>query len=169
MVSRVSPWANMRPLPNGSGGSAAPDSADRQRWGTATAAGTVPRIDGIALLGGSWNRVLDSRQLFRWLWAKNSPAEDRARNRNAAENTEEVDARRGRKDCSGRVHEMRNCNGYAQACGQPYVPGMARDDLLGCGREPAACTEKVSVDENCNEGSDATRYSPEPWFRDLDQ
>ena len=40
-------------------GSAAPSSADRQRWGTAPAARTVPRIDWSELLGVSCNRVLD--------------------------------------------------------------------------------------------------------------
>jgi len=40
-------------------GSAAPNSAERQRWGTAPAARTVPRIDWSELLGVSCNRLLD--------------------------------------------------------------------------------------------------------------
>lgn len=40
-------------------GSAAPNSADLQRWGTASAARTVPRIDWNELLGVSCNRLLD--------------------------------------------------------------------------------------------------------------
>jgi len=41
------------------GGSAAPKSADRQRWGTAPAARTVPGIDWNELSGASCNRLLD--------------------------------------------------------------------------------------------------------------
>lgn len=35
------------------------NSADRQRWGTAPAASTVPRIDWTQLLGVGCNRFLD--------------------------------------------------------------------------------------------------------------
>jgi hypothetical protein len=45
------------------GGSAAPNSADRQRWGTAPAARTVPRIDWNELLGVSCNRLLGGSYL----------------------------------------------------------------------------------------------------------
>jgi len=42
------------------GGSAAPNSADRQRWGSVPAARTVPRIDWKQLLGVSCNDGMDS-------------------------------------------------------------------------------------------------------------
>jgi hypothetical protein len=38
--------------------SAAPNSADRQRWGTAPSARTIPRIDWNELPGGSCNFLL---------------------------------------------------------------------------------------------------------------
>jgi hypothetical protein len=45
------------------GGSTTPNSADRQRWGTAPAARTITRIDWNELLGVSCNRLLGRASL----------------------------------------------------------------------------------------------------------
>ena len=74
-------------------GSAAPNSADRQRWGTASAARTVPRIDWTELLGVSCNRLLDGGP------DEDHTEEDDRAEQQRAEGGEKVDARlRGEED-----------------------------------------------------------------------